>query len=82
MFLLAEKIVDWATLGKVVVASLVAGVVVTTAFALTILGATRFAEMRRSGRSLEASGYGVLAILGAAVCTGAIVGGIIVMTTK
>jgi multisubunit Na+/H+ antiporter MnhB subunit len=82
IFPLAEKIVDWATLGKVVAAAMVAGVCVTTAFALTILGATRFAEMRRNGRPVEATGFAVLAIAGAAVCIAGIVGGIIVMTTK
>jgi hypothetical protein len=79
---LAEKVVDWATLGKVIAAALVAGTCVTIAFAFTILGVTRFAEMRRNGRSLEATGFGALAVIGALVCTAAIVGGIIVMTTK
>jgi hypothetical protein len=82
IFVLAGKIVDWATLGKVVAAALVAATSVTIAFALAILGATRFAEMRRSGRTLEATGFAALAIAGAAVTTAAIVGGIIVMTTK
>jgi hypothetical protein len=79
---LADKIVDWATLGKVIAASLVAGVCVTTAFSLAILGATRYAEMRRNGRALEAGGFAVLGVLGAAVCVAGIVGGIIAMTTK
>jgi hypothetical protein len=82
MFLLADKIVDWATIGKVIVVALAASTCVMTAFAVAILGATRFAEMRRNGRSLEASGFAVLGLLGAAVCTAGIVGGIIVMTTK
>jgi hypothetical protein len=82
IFPLADKIVDWATLGKVIAAALVAGVCVTTAFSLAILGVTRFAEMRRSGRPLEATGFAALAVAGAAFTTAAIVGGIIVMTTK
>jgi multisubunit Na+/H+ antiporter MnhB subunit len=79
---LAEKVVDWATLGKVVVAAFTAGVVVSTAFAIAILGATRSVEMRRSERGLEATGFAVLGVLGAAVCVAAIVGGIIVMASK
>ena len=79
---LADKVVDWATLGKVILASLVAGTFVPSAFALAILGITRSAEMRRSQRALEAGGFALLALAGAAVCVAGIVGGIIVMTTK
>lgn len=79
---LADKIVDWATLGKVILAALVAAICVTIAFSLAILGTTRFNEMRRNGRALEAGGFALLAFAGAALCTAAIVGGIIVMTTK
>ena len=48
-------VVDWAALRDVVVASLAAGVGVTVAFSLAILGLTRFADMRRDG----AAGRGV-----------------------
>jgi hypothetical protein len=82
IFPLADKIVDWVTIGKVIAASLVASICVTVAFSLAILGVTRFAEMRRNGRSLEATGFGVLAVLGAAVTTAAIVGGILAMASK
>jgi hypothetical protein len=82
LFPLADKIVDWATLGKVIAAAFVAATCVTIAFALAILGVTRFAEMRRSGRTLEATGFAALAIAGAAFTAAAVVGGIIVMTTK
>ena len=47
-------VVDWAALRDVVVASLVAGVGVTVAFSLAILGATRFADMRRDERVVGA----------------------------
>jgi hypothetical protein len=79
---LADKVVDWATLGKVIASSLVAGIGVTAAFAIAILGVTRSTEMRRSGRALEAGGFALLALAGSAVCVAGIVGGIIVMTTK
>ena len=50
MRVLASQIVDWGTLGKVALASLVAGVGVTLIFSLAIVGAARFADMRRDGR--------------------------------
>jgi hypothetical protein len=80
--MIAAKVVDWATLGKVVVAALASGVVVAIGFSCAILGAVRSAEMRRDGRGLEAGGYAVVGLLGAAVCAGLIVGGIVVMTSK
>jgi hypothetical protein len=80
--MIAAKIVDWATLGKVVVAALVSGIVVAIGFSCAILGAVRSAEMRRAGRALEASGFAVIGLFGAALCAGLIVGGIIVMTSK
>lgn len=80
--MIATKVVDWATLGKVMVAGLASGVVVAFGFSCAILGAVRSAEMRRAGRALEASGFVVIGLLGAAVCAALIVGGIIVMTSK
>lgn len=79
---LATPIVDWATIGKVVVAALVAGIGVTAAFAIAIFGATRSLEMRRSRRSAEAGAFAALGLLGGAVFAAGIVIGIVVMTTK
>jgi hypothetical protein len=78
----ADPVVDWVTLGKVVAAALVAGIGVTAAFSIAVLGATRSVEMRRSQRGLEAGAFAVLAVLGAALCIAAIVGGIVVMSEK
>ena len=75
-------IVDWGTIGKVVAWALVAGVGLCLAFSLTILGATRFADMRRDQRDVEAAAFGVLAVLGIAATLAALVLGIVVMTTK
>jgi len=75
-------VVDWAALRDVVIASLVAGVGVTVAFSLAIMGLTRFAEMRRDDRALEAWAYAGLAIAGLAVSGTAVVYGIILMTSK
>jgi hypothetical protein len=82
MIVLADSIVDWNTLGKVVVASLAAGVGVTVVFSLAIVGAARFADMRRDGRSLEATGYAVLLAVSLAVVAAAVTLGIVVMAKK
>ena len=80
--MIAAEVVDWATLGKVVVAALGAGIVVAIGFSCAILGAVRSSEMRRDGRALEAGGFAIVGLLGVGVCAALIVGGIIVMTSK
>ncbi|MEA2421362.1 MAG: hypothetical protein QOF55_461 [Thermoleophilaceae bacterium] len=79
MRVLADPVVDWGKLGQVVLYSLGAGIGVTACFALAVLGAIRFGELRRGP---VAFGYGLLATLGLAVTVGAVVVAIIVMTTK
>jgi hypothetical protein len=78
----ADPIVDWATIGKVIAAALVGSIGVTLAYSLAVLGTTRWSEMRRSGRAPEATGFAALGLFGAGVCVAAIVGGIIVMSSK
>ncbi len=75
-------IVDTEALAKVIVYSLIAGIGVTVSFALTILGATRFADMRREDRPVEAGLYGALTTVALAISIAAIVFGIVVMTSK
>ena len=75
-------IVDWKTLGEVALASLVAGVGVTVAFSFALVGATRMAEMRRDGRSIEAGAYAALMILSLLASGAAVAFGVIIMTTK
>jgi hypothetical protein len=75
-------VVDWAALRDVVLYSLGAGIGVTIAFSLAILGGTRFNAMRRDERGVEAVGYAALAIAGLGVSAAAIVFGIVVMTSK
>lgn len=79
---LGATIVDWAALGKVVVASLAAGVGVSFCFGLAVMGLTRFADMRRDSRGPESVFFALLALAGLAVTLGAIVVGIVVMTKK
>jgi hypothetical protein len=57
-------LVDTSALAKVIWVSLVATVGLTAAFAVAILGATRFAELRRDERQLEAGLFGAIAVIG------------------
>jgi hypothetical protein len=82
MSTLASTIVDWSTLGKVAIASLASGVGVAIVFSLAIVGAARFADMRRDGRAVEAGAYAVLLALSLAAVVGAVVLGIVVMAKK
>ena len=82
MRIIAGDIVDWAALGKVIVASAIAGVGVSLCFAFAVVGATRFAEMRRAERPLGAGFYAALGLFGLAATIAAIVAGIVVMTQK
>ena len=79
---LLGSIVDGEALLDTVAGSLVAGVGVTVAFSLAILGAALFGEARRDGRSLVAAGAGGLAVVALAGCAAAIVFGIVIMTSK
>ena len=74
-------IVDWEALLQVILASLIAGIGSTVAFSLAILGAIRFAELRRD-ENAAAWGYGALALAGLAATLAAVVFGIFVMTAK
>jgi hypothetical protein len=80
MLLLAA--IDTGALLKVVAASFVAGIGVTAAFATAIMGATRFVDLRRDGRNIEAGALAGLAALALIACVAAVVVGIVVMTSK
>jgi hypothetical protein len=79
---LAADIVDWGTLGQVVLYSLGAGVGVALCFSIAVVGATRFAEARRAEAGAPAVFYAVLATAGLAATIAAVVVGIIVMAKK
>jgi hypothetical protein len=78
----ADKLVDWGQLLDVVAVGLLAGVGVSIAFSLVILGGVRVGERRAESRVLAAAAYGALALAGGAVCVGAIVYGVITMLAK
>ncbi len=62
--------------------SLGAGIGVTIAFSLGILGSIRFGDMRRDRRGVEAAGFAALAAVALSVSAAAIVLGIILLTSK
>ncbi len=79
---IADDIVEWDLILQVIYTALGAGVAVTIAVSFAILGATRAADARRNGDTLDAVFYSALFVFGLAACAGAIVLGIVVMTSK
>jgi hypothetical protein len=75
-------VVDWSALLEVVWSAAAAGLGVTCVFAIAVLGATRAVDLQRDGRVSEAAIYGVLTAIALAAFAGAVVLGIIVMTSK
>jgi hypothetical protein len=74
------SIVDWDALLTVVWASVAAGVGVTAAYGLVILGTTRALELGRQGRAAEALLFAVVGAVGIATVIGAIALGIVVLS--
>jgi F0F1-type ATP synthase membrane subunit c/vacuolar-type H+-ATPase subunit K len=79
---IADDVVEWDLLLQVIWAGLAAGIGVTIAMSVAILGATRAADARRDGDTLDTIFYSALFVLGLAACAGAVVLGIVVMTSK
>ncbi len=79
---IADPIVEWDLVFQVIWAALGAGVAVTIAVSFAILGATRAADARRDGDTLDTIIYSTLFVLGLAACAAALVLGIVVMTSK
>jgi hypothetical protein len=75
-------VVDTKALWQTVVFAFAAGVGVTCAFSLGVLGVARFVDLSRDGRPVAATASAVLAILALLACGAAVVLGIIVMTSK
>ncbi len=75
-------LVEGKELLETVVASVVAGVGVTSVFAVAIWGVGRFADLSRGERPLAAGGAAAVAALALVAVTAAVVIGIVVMTSK
>jgi hypothetical protein len=74
------SIVDWDALLTVVWASAAAGVGVTAAYGLVILGTTRAVDLGRRGRAGEAVLFAVVGAAGVVTVIVAIVLGIVVLS--
>ena len=70
-------IIDTGDLLKVVWTSIVAGIGVTAAFGLAILGAGRAMDYGREGRPIEALAYGTLGVAATATVVGSLVFGVL-----
>jgi len=79
---IADSIVEWDLILQVIYAALGAGVAVTIAVSFAILGATRAADARRDGDTLDTIIFSAVFVLGLAACAAAVVLGIVVMTSK
>ena len=79
---IADDVVEWDLILEVIYAALGAGVAVTIAVSFAILGATRAADARRDGDTLDVIIFSAIFVLGAAACVAAVVLGIVVMTSK
>jgi hypothetical protein len=75
-------IVETKDLLETVIASVVAGVGITAVFSLAIWGGARFADLNREGRSLAAGAAAALSGVALLATLGAVVVGIVVMTSK
>ena len=76
------SVVDVDALVQVLWVSLLAGIGVTAAWASAILGATRWVDLSRRGRTGEAILFGLVALVGFAVVLVAVVFGIVMMTQQ
>jgi hypothetical protein len=76
------SLVDTKALLQSVVASMVAGIGITAAFAILIFGISRSANLVRNERPVLATVAGGLAVVALLVVSTSIVLGIVVMTTK
>jgi hypothetical protein len=74
--------VDTSALLELVWAAPLAVLTVTVAWGLVVRGTTRALEARREGHGLAVGLNALVAIVGAALFTTAVVFGLIVMTTK
>jgi hypothetical protein len=79
---IAGDIVEWDLVFQVIWAAFGAGVAVTIAVSFAILGATRAADARRDGDTLDTIIFSTIFVLGLAACVAAMVLGIVVMTAK
>jgi hypothetical protein len=74
-------VVDTEALWQTIAAAFVAGIGVTLAFSLAVLGLSSFVEASRDGRSAAALAFAALTAVALAATAAAIVAGLVVMTS-
>ncbi len=79
---MTATILQTTDLLETVIASLVAGVGVTTTFSVAIWGGARFVDLSRGGRPLAAGAVAAVGALALAITLAAVVFGIVVMMSK
>jgi hypothetical protein len=77
-----EAIIDGSHLFRVIWVSLAAGIGVTAAYAVAIVGASRAVELRGDGRPVEAAVFAIVGIVSLAAVLAAIVLGIVALADK
>ncbi len=75
-------LIDTHALLKLLYTSLLAGVSVAVVFSLAIFGATRSGDMRRSGRSVQASVFAALGAVALVLTLAIVVYGLILVARK
>lgn len=75
-------LVETKELAETVIASVVAGVGITTIFSVAIWGGARFADLSRDGRTLAAGAAAALGVLALLTTAAAVAVGIVAMTSK
>src|SRR5439155_5854612 len=80
--ILADPLVDWSALGKVVLYSLLAGLAVPAIYSVAVVGAARSSEAARAHRSGAATAYAVLTVVCILCSIGAIAYGVYLLTQK
>jgi hypothetical protein len=78
--MIAATVVDWGALGQVIVYSLVAGIGIPAIFALAVMSASRMTDPHRERGGAAVAAYGLLALVGTAVCLVAVAYGLYLMT--
>jgi hypothetical protein len=73
---------DLGQLGQVIWVSLGAGVGITIAYSLVVLGGARSAEARRAGRTVAAGAFATLAGLALCVFFAGVIYGVHIMLSK
>ncbi|HYZ29109.1 MAG TPA: hypothetical protein VE570_08660 [Thermoleophilaceae bacterium] len=80
--MILASLVDWGTLGDVVLYSFIGAVGLTTVLSVGIVGLARYDDRRRSGRGGRGAAYAALAVVCSVVLVAVVVEAIVVMAKK